>query len=114
LKYYNTHSFGPYAFAPNNIIDNELAESGLIGLAGFVFFQVSVGIAGVRRRGSPLVAAALGVAAGQLLHGMFDIYWTAGVITLPFIVLGMALAGPRVPPGARSRPRASAGVHRAL
>jgi hypothetical protein len=114
LRYYLTGNFGQYAYAPNNVIDNELAESGLIGLAGFVIFQVAVMWAGIRRRTSPLVAAAVGVIAGQLLHGMVDIYWSAGVVTLPFLILGIALAGPRpTTPGAGTRPRSSVGAHRA-
>jgi hypothetical protein len=114
LKYFNTGNYGQYAYAPNNVVDNELAESGLIGLAGFVLFQVGVMWAGIRRRGSPLVAAAVGVVAGQLLHGAVDIYWSSGVVTLPFLILGIALAGPRTPPLAgRSTSRTSVGAHRA-
>lgn len=114
LKYYVTGNFGAFAFAPNNVIDNELAESGVIGLAGFVIFQLRVMWAGIRRRTSPLAAAAVGAVAGQLLHGMVDIYWSAGVVTLPFLLLGLALAGPRPPAlGARTRRLVPAGSHRA-
>jgi hypothetical protein len=114
LKYFLTGNFGPYAYAPNNVIDNELAESGLIGLTGFVLFQFGVIWAGIRRRTSPLSAAAVGTVAGQLLHGMVDIYWAAGVVTLPFLLLGIALAGPR-PSALRSgaRRRTPVGSHRA-
>ena len=34
----------------------------------------------------------LAVFSGQLLHGMFDIYWSSGLTPLPFIAIGMALA----------------------
>lgn len=71
----------------------ELAESGIIGLIGFTALQAAVAAAGVRRRrNGPLVAAAVGIVAGELLHGMVDIYWAAGVVTLPFVVMGIALA----------------------
>ncbi len=105
MKYFLTGKYGPYAQPPNNVVDNELAESGLIGLAGFILLQLSVAAAGIRRRGSPLVAAAVGAVAGQLLHGMVDIYWSAGVVTLPFLLLGMGLAGATATdlPGLRRR-----------
>lgn len=93
LKYFNTHAFGPFALPANNVVDNELAESGVIGLAGFVVLQGAVLTAGYRRgRTDPLAAAGFGMVAGLLAHGMVDIYWTAGSVTLPFIVMGMALA----------------------
>jgi O-antigen ligase len=93
LKYFNTHQYGAFAQAANNVIDNELAESGVIGLAGFVVLQGAVLTAGLRRgRQEQLAAAGFGAVAGLLAHGMVDIYWTAGTVTLPFIVMGMALA----------------------
>jgi O-antigen ligase len=95
LKYYNTGTYGPFAQAPNNDVDNELAESGVIGLVGFIALEGFVLAAGVRRRRSgKLVAAAAGMVVAHLLHGMVDIYWSAGVVTLPFLVLGIALAEP--------------------
>lgn len=90
LKYFNTGQYGYYAQAANNDIDNELAESGVVGLVGFVVMQGGVMVALFRRR-EPLAAAALGVVAGQLLHGMVDIYWTAGATSLSFLIAGMAL-----------------------
>jgi hypothetical protein len=93
LKYFNSGQFGYYAQAPNNVIDNELAESGLIGLAGFAALQGGALAAGFRRRrDNSLVLAGFGVVAAELLHGMVDIYWQAGVVSLPFIILGMGLA----------------------
>jgi len=93
LKYFNTYAYGPFAVAANNIADNELAESGVIGLAGFIVLQGAVLSAGFRRgRTQQLAAAGFGAVAGLLAHGMVDIYWTAGTVTLPFIIMGMALA----------------------
>lgn len=112
LKYFFTGHFGPFAFPANNVIDNELAESGVLGLAGFVLFQIGVIVAGIKRRGSPLVAAAVGLVCGQLLHGMVDIFWSAGVSTLPYLILGMALAARPTP--APARPGYRVGAHRAL
>jgi hypothetical protein len=93
LKYFSTYAYGPFALAANNVVDNELAESGVIGLAGFVVFQGAVLSAGFRRgRAEQLAAAGFGAVTGLLVHGMVDIYWTAGTVTLPFIIMGMALA----------------------
>ncbi|WP_375493122.1 O-antigen ligase family protein [uncultured Jatrophihabitans sp.] len=95
LKYFFSGIYGAQAQAPNNVVDNELAESGLIGLTGFVLFQGSMVMAGVRRRrdGQLLVAGTCCV-VGELLHGMVDIYWSAGSVTLPFLLFGLGLATP--------------------
>jgi hypothetical protein len=93
LKYFVTGDYGPSAAAPNNVVDNELAESGVIGLAGFVVLQGTLlGVAFRRKREHKLVAVGLGVVTGLLLHGQVDIYWIAGSASLPFVILGMALA----------------------
>jgi hypothetical protein len=103
LKYFMTGNYGYYAQAANNVVDNELAESGVFGVAGFVALQGAAALAGWRRRrNGPLVVAGLAMTVGLLLHGMIDIYWTAGTVPLPFLILGMALAERE--PQASSRP----------
>lgn len=109
LKYFNTGAFGPEAVTPNNVIDNELAESGLVGAVGFVLFEGSLIIILFRRR-EPLALAALAVVTGRLLHGMVDIYWTAGTVTLPFLIAGMALARSQSQTGGELQPKSSATV----
>ena len=65
LKYFATGQYPPTVVPPTNIVDNELAESGVIGLVGFVGLQVLVLLAGVRRRrDDPLIVAGVGVRAG--------------------------------------------------
>jgi hypothetical protein len=105
LKYFVSGKYGALAQAPNVDIDNELAESGVIGLAGYIAFQGTVIGTGIRRRkqGGALVAVGVGVVTGQLVHGMVDIYWSAGVVTLPFIILGIGLATVRDPDGRTPR-----------
>jgi hypothetical protein len=108
LKYFNTGDFGVFAVAANNAVDNELAESGNIGLAGFALLQGAVFVTGARRRrNDKFVAATVGAVFGMLVHGMVDIYWNAGVVSLPFILFGIALARPPArppePTGARHR-----------
>lgn len=95
LKYFRTADFGYFAQASNNAIDNELAESGVIGAVGFLTMQGIVLYAGFRRRhDGQLVLIATGLAFASLMHGMVDIYWSAGTVSLPFIILGMALGSP--------------------
>lgn len=95
LKYFYTGNYGEFAQVPNNIVDNELAESGVIGLVGFTVLQGCAIAAGVRRRrDGPLIGVGLGVVVGLLLHGQVDIYWIAGSSTLPFMIMGIALAQP--------------------
>lgn len=93
LRYFQSGEFGFAAQAANNDVDNELAESGVIGLCGYVVLQgTAIAVAVRRRKGNPLAVAAAGVVAGALLHGMVDIYWTSGTVTVAFLILGLGLA----------------------
>lgn len=106
LKYFNTGNYGDFAVASNNAVDNELAESGIVGLAGFVVLQGALFVTGAkRRRNDKFVAAGVGAVFGMLLHGMVDIFWNAGVVTLPLVIFGMALARPPARPPDDDGPR---------
>ncbi|MCW2528978.1 MAG: O-Antigen ligase [Pseudonocardiales bacterium] len=94
LKYFNTGVYGPLAIPPNNVIDNELAESGLLGLGGFLILNLGLFAVLIRRRRQVLIRAAAGALAGNLLHGMVDVYWLAGTITFVFLLIGIALSQP--------------------
>jgi hypothetical protein len=95
LKYFNTGAWGHTGSQPpNNIIDNELAESGLIGLGGFVLLTGCTAAAGIRRRNDQFVLTGLALVIGHLAHGQVDIYWQAGLVPLPFLVMGVGLAMP--------------------
>jgi len=92
LKYFFSGEWGKYGQAPNIVVDNELAESGLIGLGGFVVFQGAAITAGVRRRrDSHMALVGAACVTGALVHGMVDIYWIGGSVALPFMLLGMGL-----------------------
>ncbi len=112
LKYFNSGEWGLLAQAPNVVVDNELAESGVLGLAGFVVLQAAMVQAGLRhRRGHPFAVVGAGCVFAAAAHGMVDIYWSAGVASLPFLVLGMALGSdpaPDQPPGREPKTRSSA------
>lgn len=92
IRYFNSGQYGPLAQASNNAINNELAEAGLAGATGFVLFHTTALVLLWRRRRTALGVAALALLSGQLLHGMFDIYWSSGITPLPFLLAGMALA----------------------
>ena len=96
IRYFNTGNFGPGVIASNNAINSELAESGVIGATGFLVMQGVILYAGFRRRRDGGIAlVGLGVVLGSLTHGMVDIYWSAGVTALPFMLLGIGLGAPR-------------------
>lgn len=92
IRYSSSGEYGRLARASNNAINNELAEAGIAGATGFVIFHSVVLALLWRLRRSALGVTALALVSGQLLHGMFDIYWSSGITPVPFIVAGMALA----------------------
>lgn len=95
LKYFNSGQYGSLGNQPaNNVVDNELAESGLIGMGGFVLLIGCVGAAGWVRRKDQFVVAGLALVVGHIAHGQVDIYWQAGLVPLPYLVLGMGLGMP--------------------
>jgi O-antigen ligase len=76
--------------APHNLVISELSEAGLIGLAALVIF-LAVVLRSARRSSSNLGDAAFLVLVARLLEAMLGIFWTAGVGTLPFLVLGLMI-----------------------
>jgi O-antigen ligase len=74
--------------APHNLIISELSEAGLIGLAALIGFLVVI-LRSARRSSSDLGDAAFLVIVARLLESMLGIFWTAGVGTLPFLVVGL-------------------------
>jgi hypothetical protein len=90
LRYFKTPAYAGYQ-APNDIVDEVLAEAGVLGLIGLTVFVIGslIGLGQVR---GDLATAALCVVAARFVHGLLDIYWTGGTTALPWIVAGMALA----------------------
>lgn len=89
LRFFKTPQYAGYQ-PPNNVVDEVLAEAGVVGLLGFLAF-VFGSLVGLGRLQGPLATAALCVVAARFVHGLFDIYWTGGTTALPWIVAGMAL-----------------------
>jgi hypothetical protein len=89
LRFYRGASAGLQS-NPHNVAFETLAESGVVGAAGLVVLMVG-SLAVLRRLDHPLGVAALVMVSAKLAHGLFDIYWLAGSMSLPWIVAGMAL-----------------------
>lgn len=94
LKYFRTGMFGAANQAPNNVLNESMAETGIVGTVGFLGFQV-LALVALARGSSPLATAGMACVLGRLLHGQVDIYWSAGTAALPWIVAGLGLAEQR-------------------
>lgn len=90
LKFFKDPQYGGVS-QPNVIVDEALAESGLIGAAGLIVFMGGSLVLLRRMDRSELAVAALAVTAARFTHGFADIYWVAGVTSLPWLIVGMAL-----------------------
>lgn len=89
LRFYNTPKYSTYQ-APNNVFDESLAESGLVGTAGLAALVV-VPVAALWRVRDPLAVAAMAVLANSWFHGQIDIYWANGQ-SFTWLVVGAGLA----------------------
>lgn len=77
--------------APTNAVVEALAEGGVVLMVGFLAFHIgAVGV--LLRRANPLAITGLAMVVDRFIHGMADIYWTAGTTSLPWIVVGMGVA----------------------
>jgi len=109
LRYFKTPKYAEYP-EPNDVVNEALAEAGVIGLFGFFVFVVG-SLVGLSRLQGELATAALCVVAARFVHGLLDIYWTGGTTSLPWMVAGMALASsttrrrPHLAPSRRNRTR---------
>jgi hypothetical protein len=90
LRFFKTPAYAGYQ-APNNVVNEVLAEAGVPGLLGFIVFAAGSLVGLARGRGS-LATAALCAVAGRFVHGLVDIYWVGGTTALPWIIAGMGLA----------------------
>lgn len=109
LKYFTTGDFGAANQAPNNVLNESMAEAGIVGTAGFLILQVTAVLALARGSG-PLATAGLAIVVGRFLHGQVDIYWSAGTAALPWLIAGLGLAESRRRDVETSEPAAPARV----
>jgi O-antigen ligase len=102
LRFFKTPRYAGYQ-APNNVFDEIAAEAGVLGIIGFAIF-IGGSLIGLGRLKGELATAGLCVVAARFTHGLFDIYWTGGTTTLPWIVAGMGLTS-AMRDGVLSKPR---------
>jgi hypothetical protein len=76
---------------PHSVWYSTLAESGVIGLAALTLLLGTTFLT-LRRVAGPVALAAGLVLVVKLATGMVDIYWVAGTQTLPWLVVGLAVA----------------------
>ncbi len=76
---------------PHNVIVETLSESGIVGLFAFLFLVTGTLMVLGRRR-SVLSLAAGAMVVMSVSHGLFDIYWLAGLQTVPWIIVGASAA----------------------
>jgi hypothetical protein len=94
IYYYNYPQYqemNRFLVAPTNAVVEALAEGGVVLAAGFIIFNVGA-ISVLLRYRNPLAVAGLALVADRLTHGMVDIFWTAGVSSLPWLIVGLGLA----------------------
>jgi O-antigen ligase len=75
--------------SPHNVVYEALVESGIVGLAALLILEGGV-ILVLSRAGTELSIAALAVVVATLTHGLFDLYWVAGTVTLTWLIVGIA------------------------
>ncbi|MGD9793295.1 MAG: O-antigen ligase family protein [Acidimicrobiia bacterium] len=76
---------------PHNIVVVNLAESGIVGTAGLVVLLAWLWML-LRSQRTEFASLASMLLLTRLVNTQFDIWWVAGTLTLPFVVIGMALA----------------------
>jgi O-antigen ligase len=78
------------AGAIHNSVISELSEAGIIGLGGYIAMFATFLLVLFPRR-DQLGEAALLILIFYLLFGLTAIFWIAGMITLPMLVVGLAI-----------------------
>jgi O-antigen ligase len=92
LKYWRDPSLtGQIAFGePHNLIVSALGESGIIGLAALAFLVGSTARL-LRRQRSALGVLALMLLVAKTVDSLLGIFWVAGTLTLPLLMVGVAI-----------------------
>jgi hypothetical protein len=91
LRYYQANDVaGNITAGVHNLVLNQLAEAGIVGMIGLTILLGNTFILLVRRR-DPLGEAAFLVFVGQFLFGLTDVYWVAGSFSLSMMIVGLAV-----------------------
>jgi O-antigen ligase len=87
LRYFNEGGQGE----AHNLVINALAESGLFGVAALAVLWIGAFAAIARLRGTVATLARLALLT-RVLSGLVDIFWVGGRMTVPFVLVGAAIA----------------------
>ena len=98
LRWFDTP--GANAGVPHDIVVAELSETGIIGLVGLVIL-IGNTLYVLWPRRDPLGEAAFLIFLFEVLFGITGIFWLAGTLSLPMLMVGLAVAEP---PSYRRRP----------
>lgn len=80
----------PASFQPPNVILEQLATSGVVGLLGFLV-MIGGTLVVLWRMDPAFGTLALGVVLSRLLQGQFDLFWISIGVSVPFALAGVAL-----------------------
>jgi hypothetical protein len=75
---------------PHNVFVAELSEGGIVGVGGLIVLLGTTGAVLWRRR-DRLGRAAFTVFTFELIFALSGIFWLAGTLTLPMLVIGLAV-----------------------
>ena len=79
----------PYP-TPHNLVISELAEAGIIGLAGLATLLIATVLA-LKRSRTELAVLGMMALVLRVTQGLADIFWVAGPLTVAVILVGMGL-----------------------
>jgi hypothetical protein len=89
LRWWETGEHG-YVFQPPNAEIEQLSATGIVGLVGFVilFGGAIIVLWGMESR---FANVAIAVLLTRLVQGQFDLFWSAIVVSVPFVLIGVAV-----------------------
>ena len=76
---------------PSSLLYEVTAESGIVGAVDVALLLVGLFLV-LRRLRSPYATAAMAVLGVKVVHALFDNFWVAGPFTLPWLIIGVAVA----------------------
>lgn len=106
MRFYNLKQYVSVTAPPNVVIDN-LASTGIVGMAGFLAL-VAMTVRPLLRLPAAIGTLGLAVLVGRYTQGLFDIFWVGANGAIAFMIVGLALgAGDAAATARRNNERAN-------
>jgi O-antigen ligase len=102
LRFYQADPTADLQGDPHNIVLLTLAESGIIGLGGFLL-MIGTALVVAKRFDSRLGQVAVALIAARFTHGLVDVYWVHGSQAVPWVITGLLLGGASIEFAVRGR-----------